>query len=64
MRRLRTTHYSWVNPAGGEVVSRASVLDRLTMAECGWYFGLINLPIPLWLIGGMVPLIVRDKLGF
>ncbi|MBX9634319.1 MAG: hypothetical protein K2X44_04990 [Magnetospirillum sp.] len=58
-RRLRTTRYAWVNPAGGEVISQASILDRLTMRECGWYFGIINLPLPLWLIGVMVPLIMR-----
>lgn len=59
VRRLRTTRYAWINPAGWEVVSEASIVDRLTMRECGWYFGIINLPLPLWLIGAMVPLIMH-----
>jgi len=50
--RLRTTHYQWVNPAGGIITTPASIVDRLTLRECGWYFPLINLPLPLWLLGG------------
>lgn len=61
VRRLRTTCYAWINPAGGEIVSPASVVDRLTLRECGWYFPLLALPLPLWLIGAMVPLIMRGS---
>ncbi|CUW39151.1 conserved membrane protein of unknown function [Magnetospirillum sp. XM-1] len=49
--RLRTTHYQWVNSAGVQLVGEASILDRLTFRECGWYLPIVNLPLPLWLIG-------------
>ncbi len=51
IRRLRTVEYEYLNPAGYPVVARASLLDRLTLRECGWYFPLLVLPMPLWLIG-------------
>nr|CAM75372.1 conserved hypothetical protein, membrane [Magnetospirillum gryphiswaldense MSR-1] len=57
IRRLRTSHYRWVNPGGGISVTPASLLDRLTFRECGWYFPLINAPLPLWLLGGIITLI-------
>ncbi|MGE4280384.1 MAG: hypothetical protein AB7G62_12395 [Magnetospirillum sp.] len=57
IRRLRTTHYAWRNPAGGISVSAASIVDRLTFRECGWYFPLIALPLPLWLLGAMITLV-------
>lgn len=49
--RLRTTHYEWINSAGVQLVAEASILDRLTFRECGWYLPLINLPLPLWMVG-------------
>lgn len=49
--RLRTTHYEWVNPAGLALVARASLLDRLTFRECGWYLPVVIVPLPLWLLG-------------
>lgn len=57
VRRLRTSHYAWRNPAGGISVTAASLLDRLTFRECGWYFPLIALPLPLWLLGTMITVI-------
>lgn len=50
LRRLRTVEYEFVH-AGMTVVARASLLDRLTMNECGWYFPLLVIPIPLWALG-------------
>jgi len=50
-RRLVTTHYAWTNDAGGTMVSPASVLDRLTFRECGWYLPVLVLPLPLWFLG-------------
>lgn len=49
--RLRVSHYEWVNPAGVTVVTEASILDRLTFRECGWYLPVIVLPLPWWLLG-------------
>ena len=49
--RLRTTHYHWVNGLGVEVVNQASLVDRLTFQECGWYLPVLNLTLPLWLVG-------------
>lgn len=49
--RLRTTHYEWINSEGRRLVGEASVIDRLTFRECGWYLPIINLPLPLWLLG-------------
>lgn len=49
--RLRTRQYQWHHPQAGPVVTTASVLDRLTFRECGWYLPLIVLPLPLWLLG-------------
>lgn len=57
IRRLRTSHYAWRNPAGGISVTPASLVDRLTFRECGWYFPLVTLPLPLWLVGGLITLI-------
>lgn len=54
IRRLRTTHYAWVNPAGGTTVSPAGWVDRLTLRECGWYFPLLALPLPLWFLGAAI----------
>jgi hypothetical protein len=51
IRRLRTTAYQWQHPQAGLITTRASVLDRLTFRECGWYFPLLVLPLPLWLVG-------------
>ncbi|MGE5548120.1 MAG: hypothetical protein ACM33T_14535 [Solirubrobacterales bacterium] len=60
--RLRVTHYQWVNPAGGTMVTEASLLDRLTFAECGWYLPILVLPLPLWLGGiGLSIALVRDR---
>lgn len=57
IRRLRTSHYAWRNPAGGVSVTPAGLLDRLTFRECGWYFPLVALPLPLWLVGGLITLV-------
>ncbi|MBR9972143.1 hypothetical protein [Magnetospirillum sulfuroxidans] len=54
LRRLRTTHYRWVNPAGGITITPASLVDRLTFRECGWYFPVLAAPLPLWLVGGLI----------
>lgn len=51
VRRLRIGHYEWQHPHAGVVVSKASVIDRLTFRECGWYLPIIVLPLPLWLAG-------------
>jgi hypothetical protein len=48
--RLRTRHYQWHHPQAGLVVTKASVVDRLTFRECGWYLPLIA-PVPLWVLG-------------
>ncbi|MBF0239703.1 MAG: hypothetical protein HQM12_18540 [SAR324 cluster bacterium] len=50
LQRLRTREYAWVNDTGQEMILKASLLDRLTFKECGRYFVLIILPIPLWLV--------------
>lgn len=49
--RLRTTHYEWINGAGQRLVGKASIIDRLTYQECGWYLPVLALPIPLWMVG-------------
>lgn len=54
VRRLRTRQYQWHHPQAGLVVTQASLLDRLTFRECGWYLPIIVLPLPLWLLGGAV----------
>lgn len=51
IRRLRTRRYQWHHPQAGMVVTEASLLDRLTFRECGWYLPIIVLPLPLWLLG-------------
>lgn len=48
--RLRTSQYEWHHPQAGWVVTKASVVDRLTFRECGWYLPLIA-PVPLWVLG-------------
>lgn len=52
--RLRTTHYEWVNAAGLVLVAEASLVDRLTFRECGWYLPIVVLPLPLWLLGALL----------
>jgi hypothetical protein len=49
--RLRITHYEWDNSTGLRLVSEASLVDRLTFRECGWYVPILALPLPLWLLG-------------
>lgn len=56
--RLRTVAYCDTTPLGLEVVHDASMVDRLTFRECGWYLPLLGAPIPLWLLGGAVTLIL------
>lgn len=51
IRRLRTRHYQWEHPQAGVIVTPASVLDRLTFRECGWYLHLLVLQVPLWVVG-------------
>lgn len=51
IRRLRTRHYQWQHPQAGMVVAEASVVDRLTFRECGWYLHLLVLQLPLWVVG-------------
>jgi hypothetical protein len=58
VRRLRTVAYCTVTSLGLEVTHHAAVLDRLTFRECGWYLPLFNAPLPLWLLGGGLTLIL------
>ena len=58
IRRLRTVEYYSTTPLGLEVTHHASLVDRLTFRECGWYLPLLNAPIPLWLLGGAITLII------
>ena len=57
IRRLRTVEYCSTSPLGLEVTHHASLLDRLTFRECGWYLPILNAPLPLWLLGGAITLI-------
>ena len=55
INRLRTTQYASITPLGLAVIRPASIVDRLTFEECGWYVRFPTLPVPslpLWLIGG------------
>jgi hypothetical protein len=56
VRRLHTVVYYTVTSLGLEVTHHASVLDRLTFRECGWYLPLFN--VPLWLLDAGVTLIL------
>lgn len=60
VRRLRTIEYCWVNQFGLETCQRASLLDRLTLRECGWYLPIFNVPLPLWLLGGALTIILLN----
>ncbi|MGE5514978.1 MAG: hypothetical protein ACM31D_04065 [Bacteroidota bacterium] len=51
LRRLRTRHYQWEHPQAGVVVTSASLVDRLTFRECGWYLHLVFIQLPLWVVG-------------
>lgn len=50
MRRLRTTDYEFVE-MGMTVVAKASLVDRLTLQECGWFLPIGFIQIPLWALG-------------
>lgn len=52
IRRMRTIEYFVSTPFGLEVTHHASLVDRLTFRECGWYLPILFAPIPLWLLGG------------
>lgn len=60
VRRLRTVEYCWFNQFGLETCQRASLLDRLTFRECGWYLPIFNVPLPLWLLGGALTIILLN----
>lgn len=51
IKRLRTGAYQWEHPQAGWVVAKASLLDRLTFRDCGWYLDLLVLQFPLWMVG-------------
>ncbi|MBP1682149.1 MAG: conserved rane protein of unknown function [Proteobacteria bacterium] len=51
VQRLRATDYVALLLNGQEVTRPASLIDRLTFRECGWYLPLLALPLPLWLLG-------------
>ena len=59
--RLRTTHYTLPTALGLTVTRHASVIDRLTFAECGWYIPVFVAPVPLWLIGGGLTVIFLNR---
>jgi hypothetical protein len=50
-RRLRTVQYVTRSALGLEITHNSSVIDRLTMRECGWYLPVLAIPLPVWLIG-------------
>ena len=57
INRLRTTQYALTTPLGVTVTRPASIIDRLTFEECGWYVRFPTLPVPslpVWLIGGCI----------
>jgi hypothetical protein len=58
LRRLRTVAYRIDTPLGLGVTIPASVLDRLTFRECGWYLPILGVPLPLWLLGYAVTAIL------
>lgn len=58
IRRLRTTEYHVTTPLGLEVTHYAPLVDRLTFRECGWYLPILFAPIPLWLLGGAISVLV------
>ena len=49
-QRLRATNYVAFLLNGCEVTRPASLVDRLTFRECGWYLPILALPLPLWLL--------------
>lgn len=58
VRRLRCVEYCSTTALGLEISHPASLLDRLTFRECGWYMPIFNVPLPLWLLGGAITLIL------
>jgi len=58
IRRLRTTEYYVSTPLGLQVTHHASLVDRLSFRECGWYLPILFAPIPLWILGGAITLII------
>ncbi len=58
LRRLRTVDYRAVMPQGQIVTLPASLVDRLTFRECGWYLPFLFVPLPLWLLGFCITLIM------
>ena len=60
LNRLRTTHYILPTALGLSVTRQTSAIDRLTFAECGWYMPFFGAPVPLWLIGaGLTVVLIR-----
>ena len=57
INRLRTIQYVSPTPLGLTVTRPASIIDRLTFEECGWFVRFPTLPVPslpVWLIGGCI----------
>lgn len=54
VQRLRATDYVAFLLNGQEVTRPASVIDRLTYRECGWYLPLLAVPQPLWLLALLI----------
>lgn len=54
VQRLRAREYAAILPTGLVVIQPASLLDRLTFRECGWYLPILSLPLPLWFLGGVI----------
>ena len=61
INRLRTTQYTSTTQLGLAVIRPASIVDRLTFEECGWYVRFPTLPVPslpVWLIGGCITVVL------
>ena len=54
VQRLRATHHVDFLLNGREVTRPASLIDRLTFRDCGWYLPILSVPLPLWLVGSMI----------
>lgn len=61
VQRLRATRYVAFVLNGSEVTRPASLIDRLTFRECGWYLPILALPLPLWLLGAMISVELLSK---
>lgn len=54
VQRLRATDYVAFVLNGREVTRPASVIDRLTYRECGWYLPILSAALPLWLLALLI----------